>query len=101
MVDVRSCTLNGLHSNFMLSPKSATSGSPILFHRLSVGKSREKVQSSSLGCRRACDALLGANEGEQVGVDLVRMRGGHSVRQAGIGLKRSVLQEFDRSRAGC
>jgi hypothetical protein len=34
----------------------------------------------------AYDVLLGANEGEQIGVDLVRVHGGHSVRQPGIGL---------------
>jgi len=47
-----------------------------------------------------CDPFLGANEGQQVGVYLFRVCGGHSVRQPGIGPKRSVLQEFDRSRAG-
>ena len=58
--------------------------------RLNTSDTAERGRRS-LGCQVNGGAFLGANESEQVGVDLVRMCGGHSVRQAGIGLKRSVL----------
>jgi hypothetical protein len=39
--------------------------------------------------------FLRLDEGEEIGVDLIGMGGGHPVRQAGIGFQGSVLQEFD------
>ena len=41
------------------------------------------------------ELFLRPDEGEQIGIDLVGVRGGHPVRQAGIGFQSSVLQELD------
>src|SRR5580765_3197239 len=40
------------------------------------------------------------DEREQVGVDRLRVRGGHAVRKALVGLQRSVLQQLRRQRRG-
>src|ERR1700674_117328 len=42
----------------------------------------------------------GSDESEQVGVDGLGLRGGHSVREALVGLQRPVLQQLRRERRG-
>ena len=56
-------------------------------------------ESSPRGIRRSV-MDSGANERQQIGVYLVRVRRRHSMRQAGVRLERPLLQEFDGSRTG-
>ena len=42
----------------------------------------------------ATASALRLQEGQQVGVDRVRLRGRHAMREALIGLQRAVLQKF-------
>lgn len=46
------------------------------------------------------DSVSILDERQQVGVDLLRVRGGHPVRQSRVGFQRPLLQEFDRLCSG-
>lgn len=47
--------------------------------------------------RRAAATHSRLYECEEVGVNLIRMRGRHAVRETRVGLQRAMLQKFDRS----
>jgi hypothetical protein len=98
-----------------LEPPKATSSTPDLHNVIPEESARLQLPGSCLGPstnfsdyaakRRSEIALLYAHtdslvfqEGKQIGVDLVRVGGGHAVRKAFVGLQYAIPQQLCRQR---
>src|ERR1700722_17355296 len=65
-------------------------------------RTQPRLRNRSLGLPRSlrgCNIHLSLHEFEEIGIDLVCVRGGHTMRKPGIGFERSVLHELYRFRA--
>ena len=57
---------------------------------------RDTIRRATMVLRTAAAPALRLQKGQQVGVDYLRVRGGHAVREILVGLHRPVLQELRR-----
>src|SRR4029077_18119848 len=82
------------------SVRSQTSAPAARWSTAGASYFRSSAAVPAMRPSQAANEALRLQEGEQVGIDRARFRGGHAVRKALVGLQGPVLQELRRQRPG-